>query len=152
MRPEVIVLMGDFVSQENIELDAFDRLKGYFEQIGSFIRHSELECLRDLTQWFIMPSTDDPGMLKVFPSFKLSEFLISGFKGNGPQRIKKVQLATNPMRMSFRGKEMVFCRYNYFKKVKRHHLEKLQKQQDIQKKDEEESTPDNFKVAKTILH
>jgi hypothetical protein len=94
------------------------------------------------------------------PSFKLSEHLIEGFKGKGPNRIKKIMLASNPMRMSFRGKEMVFCRYNYFKKIKRNHLEKFQLCQDKQREQqvqlnpdfEQIDTPDSFKVAKTVLH
>lgn len=73
-----------------------------------------------------MPSTADAGICKIMPGFKMSDYLIEGFKGKGPQRIKKIMLATNPMRISFRGKELVFCRYNYFKKIKRNHLEKFQ--------------------------
>ena len=99
-----------------------------------------------------MPSMEDPGIMKIFPNFKLSDFLVNGMKGIGPQRIKKVMLATNPMRISFRGKEIVFCRYNYFKKLKRNHLEKFQTQQEKQQKETNESFPDSLKVAKTILH
>ena len=68
------------------------------------------------------------------------------------------------MRMSFRGKEIVFSRYNYFKKMKRNHLAKFQSQQEKQVQAEREradsgeagfqyfETPDSFKLAKTILH
>jgi hypothetical protein len=61
----------------------------------------------------------------MMPSFKLSESLISGMKGNGPARIKKLILGTNPMRLSFRGKEVVFCRYDYLKKLKKNHIAKV---------------------------
>lgn len=125
MRPEVIVMVGDFISQENIETESFDKFKYYFEQIGTIVRENGLVCLRDLTQWIIMPSPNDPGIIKVMPNFKLSEYLITGMKGNGPQRIKKIMLATNPMKISFRGKEIVFSRYNYFKKLKRNNIERL---------------------------
>lgn len=90
------------------------------------MRDQNLECLRDLTQWIIMPSVTDIGVVKIMPTFKISEYMVQGFKGNGPGRIKNVLLSTNPMRMSFRGKQLVFCRYNYFKKIKRNHLEKFQ--------------------------
>ena len=123
MRPEIVVLIGSFISQENTESESFEKFKMYFEQVGQLIR--ENECLRELTQWILMPSMDDPGIMKIFPNFKLSDFLVHGMKGIGPQRIKKVMLATNPMRISFRGKEIVFCRYNYFKKLKRNHMEKF---------------------------
>lgn len=72
-----------------------------------------------------MPSTNDPGIMSIMPTFKLSDFFLQGFKGNGPSRIKNVMLASNPMRMSYRGKQIVFSRYNYFKKIKKNHLEKL---------------------------
>ena len=137
--PEIIVLIGDFTSPENNEVDQFEKLKQNFEQIGGIIRSNNLECLRESTQWIIMPSTQDAGICQIMPGFKMSDYLIEGFKGKGPQRIKKIMLATNPMRMSFRGKEMVFCRYNYFKKIKKNHLEKFQKQQEKQMKQENKS-------------
>lgn len=130
MRPEVILLIGDYISQENNETQSFDKFRQYFEAVGAIIRENGLVCLRDLTQWVLMPSPNDPGMCKLLPNFPLSEFLVAGMKGNGPARIKKIMLATNPMRMSFRGKEIVISRYNYFKKIKRNHLQKLQEQQE----------------------
>jgi hypothetical protein len=65
------------------------------------------------------------------PGFKISDFFLDGFRGKG-NKIKKVIQATNPMKINFRGKEMVFSRYNYFKKIKRNHLEQFQTQQDKQ--------------------
>jgi hypothetical protein len=100
----------------------------YFEQIGTIVRENELLCLRDSTQWIVMPSLEDPGMIKVMPSFKLSDSLLSRMKGNGPGSIKKLMFGTNPMRISFRGKEVVFCRYDYLKKLKKNHLSKIQEQ------------------------
>jgi hypothetical protein len=125
MRPEVIVFIGSFVSQENTESESVENFKMYFEQIGTIVRENELVCIRDLSQWVLMPSLEDPGIIKVMPSFKLSDCLFSGMKGNGPGRIKKVIQGTNPMRMSFKGKEIVFCRYDYLKKLKKNHLPKI---------------------------
>ena len=107
-----------------------------------------------------MPSLNDPGICKVMPSFKLSDHFISGLKGNGPNRLKKVMLATNPMRLSFKGKEMVFARYDYFEKLRRNHIDPLNKQQEKQRKEEMEDLQidgqddplDHFKIVKTILH
>lgn len=127
MRPEVIVMIGNFISSQNSEMQTYDKFKSYFDEIVAIIKENELNCLRELTQWVFMPSLSDPGICKVMPSFKLSEYLFSGIKGNGPNRLKKVMLATNPMRMSFRGKEIVFCRYDYFKKLKKNHIEPLLK-------------------------
>jgi hypothetical protein len=86
------------------------------------IRENDMRMLRDHTQWIIMPSVNDPGQTKLMPCLKLSEFFIQTFKGNGPQRVKNITLATNPFRMSVWGKEVVFSKYSYFKKFKRNHL------------------------------
>lgn len=104
MCPEVIVLMGDYISQENNEDESFEKFKSYFEQLGGVIRNGEFSCLRDRTQWVLMPSTNDPGIMSIMPTFKLSDYFMQGFKGSGPSRIKNVMMASNPMRMSYRGK------------------------------------------------
>jgi len=101
-----------------------------------------------------MPSLNDQGMLQVMPGFQLSDYFAVGFKGK-QNKIKKVTLASNPMRISFRGKQMVFCRFNYFKKIKRNHLEKVQRLQErlaLNGKGEVAEVPESFKVAKTVLH
>ena len=153
MRPEVIVFIGEFVSEESSVNDTVERIQGYFEIIGQTIRDHKLDCLKDLTTWMLIPSLNDPGMLKIFPMVKLSENLIQLMKGNGPGRIKNLHLCTNPCRLSFRGKEMVFSRFNYFRKLHQLNIEQLAKQQLKQKQDESvESVPDTFRVVKTILH
>ena len=62
-----------------------------------------------------MPSLNDPAMCPLFPTFKLAEFLTSGLKG----KIKNFTLATNPLRISYKGKEMIFSRFDYLKKIKK---------------------------------
>jgi len=79
-----------------------------------------------LTSWILVPSVNDPGQTKLMPCLKLSDFLVQAFKGNGPQRIKNITFATNPMRISYYGKEIVISKYNYFKKLKRNHLPRVQ--------------------------
>ena len=140
MCPEVIVLMGDYISQENNEDESFEKFRSYFEQLGAIIRSGDYPCLRDLTQWVIMPSLSDPGVCQIMPSFKLSDYFLQGFKGTGANRVKKTMLATNPMRISFRGKELVFARYNYFKKIKKNHLAKFEAQQEKQREEEKKES------------
>jgi len=57
----------------------------------------------------------------------MSDNLFSGFKGFGAQsnRIHNVTLASNPVRISFYGKQIVINRYNYFKKMKENHLNRV---------------------------
>ena len=118
MRPKMIVVAGRYFSDVVNETAPYDKFKDYFEAVGNIVRDENLLCLRDHTQWVFIPSIADPGQMKLFPMSPIAEHLISGFKGATVGRIKKVTLANNPARISFRGKEMVICRYNYLKKIK----------------------------------
>lgn len=129
-------MIGDFKSPESQGTDVYESQRSNFDHLGSIIRKYEL--LRDHTQWILMPSSTDTGIMQVLPSFKLSDFFIDAFRGK-TQRIKKVVAASNPMKISFRGKEMVFCRYNYFRKIKKNHIEKLQLQQEKQEEEQKKS-------------
>mmetsp|Transcript_42329 Transcript_42329/g.31005 ORF Transcript_42329/g.31005 Transcript_42329/m.31005 type:complete len:88 (-) Transcript_42329:334-597(-) len=82
--------------------------------------------LQDVTQWIIVPSVNDPGQTKMMPCLKMPEFFLSGMKGTGPQSIKNITLATNPFRISYYGKELVFSKYNYYRKFKKNHLHKVE--------------------------
>ena len=126
MMPEMVVIIGEFTSQEAQDSDNYNLLRANFDNIGKLIRDKDLHCLREKTSWVIMPSTSDAGVMKIMPSFKMSDFLLEGFRGKGVNKIRNVEMATNPMRVSFKGKEIAFCRYNYFKKIKRNCIEKLQ--------------------------
>jgi len=119
MKPDIVVLVGDFISQQNIEREPFEKHKYYFETISQTVKESNLAYLRDECTWIVMPSISDPGQSKLYPCFKLTEALFS--KG----RLKSVRLATNPFRISYYGKEIVIARYNYFKKLKAGHLSQV---------------------------
>jgi len=63
-------------------------------------------------------------MIKAMPSPSFSESFFAPLK-TGPSRLKKLILANNPCRISFLGKEIVMCRYNFTKKFKVNHLQKI---------------------------
>jgi len=73
-----------------------------------------------------VPALDDPGQLRIFPCLPLSEYL---FESLEQARFHKFTLATNPCRLSFLGKEIVICRFNYLKKIKQNQLQKIVSQQ-----------------------
>jgi hypothetical protein len=56
----------------------------------------------------------------MFPQFRFSEFLIKSISKRAVDRpyISKVSLSSNPLRISFKGKEIVLCRFDYLKKLK----------------------------------
>ena len=86
------------------------------------------------------------------PCLPLSDYFLSGARGTSVNKIlKNVTLACNPLRISYYGKEIVITRYNYFKKLKKNHLAKIQVQQEKVLNAEQEVS-DSFKVAKTIVH
>ncbi len=57
---------------------------------------------------------NDLGQMSLMPQVPLGDTLLSGFIGNLQGRIKKVTLGTNPLRLSFNGKEIVINRFNLF--------------------------------------
>ena len=152
MKPDIIVLIGDFFSSKSQESLSYDEFVPYFEIIGHIIRERDLVVLRDLTNWILVPSVDDPGMTKLMPCMKLSEHFLSGFKGTGPSRIKNLTLATNPCRISYYGQEIVIAKYSFFKKLKRNHLSKFSATQERVRVAEQTEYEDTYRVAKTIVH
>ena len=86
----------------------------------------DLNCvnLRDHTEWVFVPSIEDAGQMKTMPTIPFAESLFSNLK-TGPARIKKLTLANNPCRISFLGKEIVICRYNFTVKLKQNHNLKI---------------------------
>ena len=122
MGPEVIVILGEFVSPETA-CEGFAKLKESLEFILQILIDYKLDYLREMTQWVLVPSLNEQGVCKIMPAFKMSDYLISGMKGHG--KIQNITLATNPMRLSFRGKEIVFSRYDYFKRVKRAMIQRI---------------------------
>lgn len=49
MKPEMLVLVGKFISNENNESATHEQLRDHFEQLGSVVRDLDLEFLRDKT-------------------------------------------------------------------------------------------------------
>jgi hypothetical protein len=131
MRPEMIVLIGDFMSQKIAEKLPFDQFRVYFDTIAQIVKDNDYKCLRDQTHWIFVPSIEDPGQTKLIPCLPLSDYFLSGARGTSVNKIlKNVTLASNPLRISYYGKEIVITRYNYFKKLKKNHLAKIQVQQE----------------------
>ena len=128
-----------------------------FEDFGNIIRDNNFVNLRDNTEWIFIPSMQDPGQLQVLPQDTLADMFVDAFRGanlNALQsKIKKVTLGTNPMRISFHGKQIVFCRYDFMTKLKQNHHPKINFAQEKSKVDMEDSeVMDEFrKVSNTIL-
>ena len=70
-------------------------------------------------------------------------------------------LGSNPLRLSFNGKEIVISRYNLFQKLKQNHHPRInfaqekarvQESRNQQKSTETKEVTDTYRVAKTILH
>jgi hypothetical protein len=154
MRPHIIVIMGDFVSQRISDKMPYEGFRQYFESISQIARDNSLTCLKEQTEWIFVPSVDDPGMTKMMPCMPLAEYFLTGPRSQiGNQRIlKNVTMASNPFRMSYYGKEIVFSRYNYFKKLKKNHLAKVELAVQRIRGLGAEQKDDTLKVARTILH
>lgn len=118
MLPSIVVCAGRFISDQNRDKESFESIRGHFEHLGNLIRDKNLTYLRDHTEWIFIPALDDPGQLHLMPQMPLPSHILSGFIGNHQGKIKKVTLGTNPLRISFNGKEVVIARYNFLQKLK----------------------------------
>ena len=92
------------------------------ENIAGIIKENNLENLRDTTEWVFVPSLEDPGQVKMFPAMPYPDYLIAPLI---QAKFKNVSVSPNPARISFLGKEIVLCRYNYLKKIKQNHIPKI---------------------------
>ena len=72
-----------------------------------------------------------------------------------------MNLGTNPLRLSFNGKEIVISRYNLFQKLKQNHHPRInfaqekarvQEARNQQQSNESKVVTDSYRIAKTIMH
>ena len=92
------------------------------ELIANIIVEKKLDSLRENTEWVFVPALEDPGQIKMFPVMPYAEYLIQPFLS---AKFSKVRAVPNPTRISFLGNEIVICRFNYLKKMKQNHIEKI---------------------------
>lgn len=78
MRPHIIVVMGDFVSQRIADKTPYEGFRQYFESISQIAKDNSLTCLKEQTEWIFVPSVDDPGMTKMMPCMPLAEYFLTG--------------------------------------------------------------------------
>ena len=168
MLPSIIVVAGRFISEQNRYRVSHEQARDYFEQLGNIIRERSFDYLRDHTEWVFVPALDDPGQINLIPQLPLNQTLVTGFIGTLQGKIKKVTLGTNPLRVSFNGKEVVLSRFNLFQKLKQNHHSRVafaQEKAKVQEnaRNQRESTgglqaapptitDDTYRVARTVLH
>ena len=116
-KPDIIVLIGDFISERNQDKESTQETKLHFEQLGHIIRSNHFPLLREQTQWLLVSSNNDPGHVRLYPGMKIAEYFLQAFKGTGPSRIRNAQLCTNPSRIVYYGKEIVISKFDYYKKL-----------------------------------
>lgn len=148
MCPEMIIVCGRLFSEYVNETESTARFRSYLEAIMTIMKDLNCVNLRDHTEWIFVPSIEDAGQIKTMPAIPFAESLFQSLK-TGPMRIKKLTLANNPCRISFLGKEIVICRYNFTMRLKQNHHLKIAAGQDRNRSTVEK--PDSYKVAKTIL-
>jgi hypothetical protein len=68
-----------------------------------------------------VPAIEDPGQMKMFPLMQMSQELFQ----TALKKFKKVTFACNPCRISFLGKEIVICRYNFLRRLKQNHHQRI---------------------------
>lgn len=154
MQPRIVVMIGALFSDKNVSTAT---LQGYLENFGDIIRQNNYVNLREHTEWIFIPSQQDPGQPITMPMFPLSESLLNGFRGKNlprlDQKIKNVRVGTNPLRISFMGKEITICRFNFLEKFMGNNLARIGISQSECKQKEEnyKEISDTERVVNTIV-
>jgi DNA polymerase epsilon subunit 2 len=110
---DTVVLIGDFISKQNSKEMSIENQKMCFDSMIGLIKSNERLCRE--VRFIIVPGPNDPGTDDLLPQFELPEFF---FESAGSS-VKHMMFAQNPLRLSYYGKQVVICRYNYFKKMKK---------------------------------
>eukprot|EP00956_Cyclotella_meneghiniana_P040265 scaffold191200_cov73-Cyclotella_meneghiniana.AAC.1 len=117
----VFVFMGDFISKPLSSNGANDIIS-YFEDLSSLI--CKFPKIVDEGRFVFVPGPNDPGMTGVLPRGPIPNY----FTGSLRSKVKHAFFASNPCRMRFFTKELVFFRDDLVSKMRRHAL--LQPRQD----------------------
>jgi DNA polymerase epsilon subunit 2 len=119
----VFVFMGNFTSKPlSASSNGANDIIGYFEDLTSLI--CKFPKISSEGRFVFVPGPNDPGMTGVLPRGPIPNY----FTGSVRSKVKHAFFATNPCRMRFFTKELVFFRDDLVSKMRRHTL--LQPRQD----------------------
>ncbi|KAL7549632.1 hypothetical protein ACHAWF_012897 [Thalassiosira exigua] len=110
----VFVFMGNFSSRPLV--DGAKAMTGCFEDLANVV--SKFPNVADEGRFVFVPGPNDPGISGVLPRGPIPKCFTSALRS----RVKHVVFASNPCRMRFFSKEIVFFRDDLVGKMRRHCL------------------------------
>lgn len=110
----VFVLMGNFCSTPmSASLDAIKTTIGYFEDLANMI--SKFPRLASDARFVFVPGPNDPGMADVLPRPPIPQYFTGALRSKVPHAL----FSTNPCRIRYFTKELVFFRQDLVHMLRR---------------------------------
>ena len=113
----IFVFMGNFTSSPlAYAKGGAKQFMGYFEELGNLI--SRFPVLAKEARFIFIPGPQDPGSAKIFPRPSVPSLFTSSLRN----KVTHATFTTNPCRIRFFSKEIVFFRENIVNKMRRHSI------------------------------
>ena len=112
----IFVFMGNFTSRPLSGGGSTKAMMGYFEDLASVI--CKFPKVASEGRFVFVPGPNDPGVHGVLPRGPIPNFFTSALRS----RVRHVTLASNPCRIRYFSKELVFFRDDLVGKMRRHCL------------------------------
>lgn len=112
----IFVFMGNFTSRPLSGGGSTKAMMGYFEDLASVI--CKFPKVASDGRFVFVPGPNDPGVTGVLPRAPIPNFFTSALRS----RVRHVTLASNPCRIRYFSKELVFFRDDLVGKMRRHCL------------------------------
>lgn len=110
----IFVFMGNFTSSPlAYAKGGVKQMIGYYEELGNLI--SKFPLLAKDARFIFIPGPQDPGSAKIFPRPAIPSLFTSSLRN----KVSHATFTTNPCRIRFFSKEIVFFRENIVNKMRR---------------------------------
>ena len=113
----VFVLMGNFTSKPlSAARDGSKIMMGHFEELANLI--CKYPTLASDGRFVFVPGPNDPGMAAMMPRPPIPNYFTSSLRS----RVPKAIFTSNPCRIRYFSREIVFCRQDVVSRFRRHCL------------------------------
>lgn len=115
----VFVFMGNFTSKPlSAAADGIKMMMGYYEELANVI--CKFSNMASEGRFIFVPGPNDPGLSDVMPRSPIPQYFTGSIRSKVPHAI----FTSNPCRIRYFSKEIVFCREDLVSKLRRNCLVK----------------------------
>ncbi|KAL7535352.1 hypothetical protein ACHAXR_006435 [Thalassiosira sp. AJA248-18] len=129
----IFVFMGNFTSKP-LSSEGAKAMMGYFEDLTSII--CKFPNIANEGRFVFVPGPNDPGITGVLPRGPIPKYFTSALRS----KVKHAIFASNPCRMRYFTKEIVFFRDDLVGKMRRHCLLDPREEEEEDEDDNDETT------------